>query len=294
MDTVGITRSTYVDVRSKIGLAIERGGKFDINDDNRVVIKINLCDFRMPDTGAITHPLFLDAILNYLRSSFNRLKIFVVESDATVARPNMLIRWLGFKPIIKKYDAKWVNLTKDVMIKKQIKGRYFKEIDVPKIIQDSDYLITMAKLKTHTLTKITCSLKNQFGCIPISRKVKFHNALDDVIVDACLAMKPDFCIVDGITAMGGKGPDLGVPIQTNIIVTGKDPVSVDAVCARIMGFNPYFIGHIRKAQESGVGQMSYEICGEEISSVQKDFEYSHILTWAIRFAMFMRKRAVTW
>jgi len=283
MGLVKITRATYEDIHNRIGAAIEGGGGFDISDGQNIAIKINLCDFRMPETGAVTNPLFLDATLSYLRSSFERLKIFVVESDATVARPDLLIQWLGFKPILEKYDAKYVNLTKEKTTTIHIKGRYFQEFKVPNIIADSDYFISMAKLKTCLLTKISCSLKNQFGCVPIPRKIRFHTNLDDVIVDANLAMRPDYCIVDGIVGMGGvKGPDLGTPIKSNVVVTGRDPVSVDSVCAKIMGFNPYFIGHVRKAQRAGIGQMTSKMVGEDLRQMKKDFEFNHLYAWILK------------
>ncbi len=212
--------------------------------------------------------------------------MFIVESDATVARPDKLIDWLGLRAIFEKHNAIWVNLTKDHLVDKRINGRYFQEIAIPKTIADSDYLITMAKLKTHTITKISCCLKNQFGCIPYRKKIRFHPALHDVIVDACTAMKPDFCVVDGILGMGGvKGPDLGVPIKSNVVVTGKDPVSVDSVCAKIMGFNPYFIEHIRKAEKTGLGQISSEVVGEEIKQMRKNFEFNHFYAWIINLLL---------
>ncbi len=95
-------------------------------------------------------------------------------------------------------------------------------MDVPTILDGSNYFISMAKLKTAMVTKITCCLKNQFGCIPYWRKKDYHKKLDDIIVDSNIAMKPDFCIVDGITAMGGtKGPNDGVPINYNQLLLEK-------------------------------------------------------------------------
>ena len=68
----------------------------------------------------------------------------------------------------------------------------------------------MPKLKTNLASSITCCLKNQFGCLTEVRKIKYHKHLDDIIVDANIAMKPDFCIVDAIVAMGGAlGPGSG-------------------------------------------------------------------------------------
>jgi len=292
VSSVAITRSTYADFKEKVSEIIEGAGGLELSPGNNVVIKINLCDFRMPETGAITHPLFLHSVLWYLHSRFKNLNISVVESDATATQADLLFRWLGIENVVRKYEACWVNLSKVKSIKKEIKGHYFHEIDVPKVIEDSDCLITMAKLKTCLLTKISCSLKNQFGCIPIRRKIKFHPVIDDAIVDANLAMRPDFCFVDGIIAMGDKGPDLGIPIRADVVISGKDPVSVDATCARLMGFNPHFVGHIRRAQSSGVGRMSCKVVGERIEDMKKNFEFSGTFARAIKVVNFLRKRSI--
>jgi uncharacterized protein (DUF362 family) len=283
---VGITKSGYENIHSKMGLVLERGGGLDLENGDNVVLKINLCDFRLPETGAVTHPVFLDAALNYLRSNFERLNIFVVESDATSARPDLLIKWLGFEGILKKNNAIYVNLSKTETFEKRIHGRFFQEMNVPTLLRDADCFISMAKLKTAMLTKITCCLKNQFGCIPYSRKIKFHNKLDDVIVDSNLSMKPNFCIVDGIIGMGGtKGPNDGVPLNYGAVISGKDPVAVDSVCAKILGFNPYFVEHIRKAQESSLGKMKFKIAGEDLKEVTRDSEYSVLYSKILRFTM---------
>jgi len=294
LSTVGVTRSNYINVHDRIELAIEHGGGLDLANGDDVVIKINLCDFRLPETGAVTHPIFLDATLNYLRSTFKDLNIFVVESDASCARPDLLIKWLGFESVLQKYSAKYVNLSKVETYRKRIAGRYFREMDIPRILHDSNYFISVAKLKTHMKTKISCCLKNQFGCIPYPRKIKFHHRLDDVIVDANLAMKPDFCIVDGIIGMGGtKGPIDGVPLNYETIITGKDPVAVDSVCANILGFKAFFVGHIRKAQASSVGQIRCRLASESerFNKIVKDSEFSNTYARILRFVMFLRGRS---
>ena len=105
----------------------------------------------------------------------------------------------------------------------------------------SQWRYLKSSMKTHSITKISCALKNQFGCIPIKRKVQFHPHIDDVIVDANLAMKPNFSIIDGIIGLGGaQGPIWGPPIHSKTIIA-----SPDTVCAKILGFHPNFIGHIK-------------------------------------------------
>jgi len=291
MSEVGIVSGNYSNVNQKIREAIELVGSLNPSDHSKVVIKINLCDARTPETGAITHPLFLDGVLKYLKENFGNLDIYVVESDSTVVFADYFVNWFGFKRVIEKWGAKWINLSKQPTIKKRINGKFFKEIAVPEIFENS-YFITLAKLKTNMLTKITCCLKNQFGCLPIIEKSIYHPNLDDVIADVNLAVKPDFCIVDGIISMGGaKGPAYGIPIPAGIIVCGKDPVAVDTVCSKILGFNPFFVGHIRKAASLGVGSMSYVLRKEENINIKINFEVDKLEMRLFRKASSLQRKA---
>lgn len=277
MTEVSLVKSSYEDnLVEKIKHSIDLCGGLKLKNNSTVVIKINVCDFRPPETGAVTHPKFLDALLEYLRSNYAGLTIKVVESDATANYADMLIKWLGFLQVIKKWNAEWVNLGKTPLITKEINGRHFKTMEISNVFSDDPYFITLAKLKTHCDIKLTAALKNQFGCIPVKRKMKFHPYIDDVIVDCNLAMPPDFSIVDGIIGLGGvRGPAWGPPINSKVIISGVDPVAVDTVGAKIMGFHPYFITHIRKAQGSRVGSMSHTIVGEKLSDVStEDYGFS--------------------
>jgi len=291
MSKVGIVSGNYSNVDQKIRKAVEFVGPLNILDYDKVVIKINMCDARTPETGAITHPLFLNGVLKYLREDFGNLNIYVVESDSTVVLADYFVNWFGFKKIIDKWGAKWINLSKQSTIKKKINGRFFKEITIPEIFENS-YFITLAKLKTNMLTKITCCLKNQFGCLPIIEKSIYHTNIDDVIADVNLAITPNFCIVDGVIAMGGaKGPAYGIPIPAGIIICGKDPVAVDTVCSKIIGFNPFFIGHIRKAASLGVGTMSYTLKKEKNVNVKINFEVDKLEMRLFRMASSLQRKA---
>jgi uncharacterized protein (DUF362 family) len=285
---IAAVRASHQSVYQALSRGIDLVGPINLQQDS-IAIKINLCAARTPETGAITDPIVLDALLRYLREKHKDLKISVVESDATAARPDFLKDWFGFSAILRKYNVEWCNLSKAESVVKEVKGRFLKEISVPRILEDS-FFITLPKPKAHILTDITCCLKNQFGCIPKVRKIIYHKYLDDVIVDANVAMRPDLCIVDGIVAMGGNlGPGVGVPIPLNAIICGNDPVAVDAYCAKLMGLAPSCIGHIRKAARSGVGSMNYLLVGDEIPKI--DFEISKLGTNLLRLASYLSKRS---
>lgn len=260
-----VAKSRYSTVYFDLKKAVELLDCLYLENDDTVVIKINLCDARVPDTGVITHPLFLNALLKLLRDTYGfGLEIKVVESDATVALPDLFIKWFGFMDVLKKWNAKYVNLSKDKIVYKKSTGKIFEVVPVPETIDCADYFITLPKLKTNSLTKITCCLKNQFGCLPIRNKKKFHNFIDSVLAELNSVMKPNLCIVDGIIShIGVQGPVFGQPFPSNLIILGEDPVAVDTVASKILGFNPRYVGHLRESEKMKVGSMNFNLIGEE-------------------------------
>ncbi len=288
---VRVQRRETNEIEEAIRKLVNLTGGLDIDRRDKVVVKINVNSLRTEDTGSVTDKKVLEALLIYLMSNHRDLNISVVEGSATGTNAELYTKWLGYLEIIGKYRARFIDLTKDHVIKKTINGLRFKEINVPRTINEANFFISLAKLKTHLLTKITCTLKNQFGALPYKWKIRFHNKLDEAIVDANIAMKPDYSIVDGIIAMQTeRGPTYGEPVRLNLLIGGKDPVSVDATCARIMGFNPYFIGHIRKASSKRIGNMNPIVVGEKLKDVKSKFKFSYLVSTAYRAAYFFRKQ----
>jgi uncharacterized protein (DUF362 family) len=232
-----------------------------------IAIKLNLCDFRSRETGATSDPIIIDAMLNVLREKYGDARIYLVENDATVADADILFLYLGIEEVAKRYGAVTVNLAKGVWVKKKIDGYHFNRIMVPQIPEESDLFINHPKLKTHSITKITCGLKNTFGCLKQKRKIIFHKFLDEAIVDINLALRSDAVIADANICMEGlNGPSYGIPKKLGWFIGGKDIVSVDSFCARLMGFNAWLVGHIRKAERKGIGKMRYSLKGEALPS----------------------------
>jgi len=83
--------------------------------------------------------------------------------------------------------------------------------------------------------------------------------------------------VDGIVALEGDGPNLppGKSKPLGLLIAGKDGVAVDAVCAKIMGFDPLDVKHLRLAKQRGLGVMDMEeitIKGEKLEDVVTTFK----------------------
>ena len=134
-----------------------------------------------------------------------------------------------------------------------------------------------------------------YGCIMSSNKIKFHDYLDQAIVDACTVMRPQLSVIDGIIGMGGpKGPVDGVPIRADLIVAGLDPVAVDSACATIMGLSPRRIRHLTLAERAGLGSIEFKAAGDGIPAELPDFEVNEIYRSILKVGSTLARRSISW
>ncbi len=241
----------------------------------RVLIKINFITVKTWDSGATTDPIVVEAIIK--RLAHLPVEVKVVESDATMTNANNAYKFTGMKEMCERNGVEFLNLR---YVKETVKipipnGETLASITVPRIVAESA-VISAAKLKTHVATKVTLGMKNMFGLLPDKYKFKYHvNGISKVIVDINSVLKPALTVIDGFVGMEGKGPTDGTPVKTDLIIAGKDVVSTDATAARIIGFDPHEISHIRRASEKGIGNIDdIEILGSQIEDVKHAFKKS--------------------
>ncbi|MGE5556757.1 MAG: DUF362 domain-containing protein [Methanocella sp.] len=239
----------------------------------RVLIKVNFITTMTWDTGATTDPLLVEAIIHKLKQS--PLEIIVVESDASITNADKAFQATGMAEMCNRNGVKYLNLRNE---KDRIKievpnGDALKDITVPRLVKESA-IISAAKMKTHSATKVTLGMKNMFGLLPDKMKFIYHaKGISKVIVDINTVLKPQLTVVDGFVAMEGKGPISGSPVKMDLVVAGRAVVATDATCARIMGLDPHDISHIRGAHQKGLGEIDdIKIVGSPIDEVKRDFK----------------------
>ncbi len=239
---------------------------------DKVLIKVNFITTKTWDTGATTDPIVVEAIIKKLADL--PVKTYVVESDATITNADEAFEVTGMKDMCRRNDTEWINLRHvNDRVKLEVpNGEVLKTITVPRLVTESA-IISAAKLKTHLDTTVTLGMKNMFGLLPDKLKGKYHlRGVSKVVVDINTVLRPTITIIDGFVGMEGKGPIDGTPIQMDLIIAGTDPVATDATAARIMGFNPYEITHIRKAFEKSLGKSEAQVIGEKLETVLKKFK----------------------
>lgn len=254
-----VDTSKYADLTDAVTTALELINFNFEKKLKKVAIKTNLCYYWKSTTGETTDPKLIEAIIDVLRMKFNPDEIFVVESDATAMRAKYAFKVLGYEKLAARKKVKLLNLCEEEVL--SLPNEAFslsEEIKIPKILTEVDLFISVPKLKLHRLVGVTCSLKNQFGCIPIRRKVGFHKQLKEAIALINKLVPPNLIVVDGIIA-GGKTPK-----KLNLIMASSDPVAVDSVAAKIAGFNVRKIKHIVESERIGVGSTNFECVGDDI------------------------------
>lgn len=228
-----------------------------------ICIKANLNDYRKWETAATCDPHMLASVLKALSIRYPRSSLTVIENDATGVNASNIAAYLGIDKIVKNQGCEFLNVAEGKWTSVNIEGYYFKTMEVPEIVLNSDLFITFPKLKSHVKTKMTCGLKNQMGLFRPKRKIIYHHVLDELIVDCNLAMRPTISIVDANLVMEGNyGPTYGTPRRLGLLAASNDVVSADAFCAKLFGFNPHSITHIQKSEKKGLGTTKFKLVAD--------------------------------
>jgi len=124
----------------------------------------------------------------------------------------------------------------------------------PALFLEVDWIVSVAKMKTHHWAGATLSMKNLFGVMPgiyygWPKNVLHHAGIENSILDINATLKPHFAIVDGIIGMEGDGPIMGTPKKAGVLVMGRNLTAVDATCCRIMGIDPSKVSYLARADD---------------------------------------------
>jgi uncharacterized protein (DUF362 family) len=271
-----VTRLTEGNSAEAFGRALVTFAPALPKDVKKICIKVNLCDYRMADSGATTDPALLEVLIGCMRRRFPSAEVGVLEHDGTSVEAHTLFRALGFEEPVKRAGATLLSAADGTWQERPVpRPHVFKELLVPGAWADADLRVNFTKLKTNSLTKTTGCLKNLFGLLKTKKKVAYHNRIDGVVADINQVMHSDLCLVDGLVGQEGLGPAFGTPRRCELLIAGVDPVAVDTCCAKIMGFSPWLIGHIVKCQRAGVGRMAYRLETDIEGFRYSDYKYDY-------------------
>jgi len=193
-------------------------------------------------------------IIGAAARSFLRLgatRVVIGEGPGHQRDTELVVQAANLKPHLAERQIQFVDLNRDELVRVKLKANYsgMGELWLPRTVLDSNFVVSMPKMKTHHWAGVTLSLKNMFGIVPGMKygwpKNLLHwHGIHESILDICATVPIHFVIADGITAMEGNGPLQGTARDLGKIVLADDPVAADATCARLMGFDPLQVRHL--------------------------------------------------
>lgn len=224
--------------------------EFSFDKSERLVaIKPNLCYYWDSSTGCTTDPEIVAGIIDLIREKCGEnVNIKIVEADATAMRAKLAFLTLGYERLAQEKEVELLNLSDDstTVEKVSVNDREI-EFEVPQLLLKADLFINVPKLKTIRMTRVSCAMKNVFGCIAQPRKISYHHLLNDAIVGINKILHPHLTIVDGLVALGR------FPIKLGLIMASRDAFSIDWVASKIMGYKPLSLEFLKTAIKENVG-----------------------------------------
>ena len=274
-----MTRVSAVEAGKDIDEAVRRSvdliGGLRLGGGEHIVIKPNVCNAKNPYGMVNTDLRVLEAVVGMVREKAGR--ITVVESDNISGTAERRMEGSGFLNLLEGLGVEFLNLSGDDYEAHEVAGV---ELRLPRTVLEADLFVNLPKIKTCGHTLVTLSIKNLFGVLQRRRKNKLHGLLDEVLPYLARTIRNDLIVVDGVTAMEGNGPVIGTPREMGVVVAGIDPVSVDAVCSAMMGFDPASIAHIARAHGMGLGELDpdrIEVVGDDWRRFAGEFERPYSL-----------------
>lgn len=307
------------ETKTAVKTAVNMIGGIDkiVHPGDTVLIKPNLVNIYSAESGNTTHCSLVEPLIEACHQN-GASQIFVGDGSSEFETEAAFII-SGVKKVVKRLQQDGVPVkTVDLNCDKNPKTNKFDTVLLGKegahpnhtygiahTLLSSDVLISVPKLKSHSLAGISVALKNMIGTAPGeyygypkrrneslphgSFRSPMHNdviwrTIHDLnkIALGNYAASPKkrryMAIVDGIVAGSyNKAVPLGddfwmaawKPTRVGVVIAGFDPVAVDTVSARVMCYRPEKIPTIVHASENGLGTMSnIEILGERIENVR--------------------------
>ena len=257
----------------KQGLDFLGGVETLIPKDAKILLKPNLLKKAEVEKAVITHPVVVGAFARILRES--GYENIVLADSCGHGTTQAVIRGTGMDTYLEKYHIPAVDYSEGVKTAYP-QGVQAKEFILPKELLEQDCVISLSKMKTHALERITGAVKNSYGFVYGFHKAKGHtqypsaDSFARMLIDLNKCVAPKLYVMDGIVAMEGNGPGSGDPVPMNVLLMSTDPVALDSVFSRLVYLKPEMVPTNYHGEKMGLGTWKEE----EITLLTPDGEVS--------------------
>jgi len=276
---VAVVRTRPDRVLADYGRVMDLAGYRDtISRDRDTLIKLNL-SWTKYFPSCSSQPWQVDGVLGkMLADGYARDRLFPLENKTVVTDPREGCRNNRWESVLQRHrltftalpEVEWrVHEFKSPLLKLH---QIFPEgIQIPAMYPGRQ-IIHLPTVKTHGHAVMTGAVKNSFGGLLKEVRHYAHKYMHEVLVDL-LYMQRElhpavFTVMDGTVAGDGAGPRTMIPRVKNLLLAASDSVAIDAIAAKLMGFDPLSIPFLRMAHERGLGvadPRQIELVGDDVT-----------------------------
>jgi uncharacterized protein (DUF362 family)/ferredoxin len=275
----GSYQSAEVEGCVRRGIELLGGAAAFVSPGEKILLKPNMLSARSPELAVTTHPevfsatakVFQEAgaVLSYADSpGYGKFAQVARKTGIAAAAQRLGIAEADFETIVP------AGITGP-------EGEAF-SFPLARGVSDAQGVISLSKMKTHSMTRITGAVKNQLGCVVGFEKARLHfqnpNPKEFCRRLAAITkiVAPRLYIMDGIVAMEGEGPSGGSPAAMNVLLFSRDPVALDLAFCKLICLPPEYVLTISEGAALGLGtsdEAAITFAGDNIESfIKPDFD----------------------
>lgn len=277
---VAVKRTKPESVLDDVAAAMEAAHFRDHLDPSATTILKDNISWHFPFLSANTTPWQLEGTIRALKDA-GYDKLVCVQNETVVTNALKGERLNKYASILKKYaipvlynfresDIRWIRHTP--RFKMRVLDDIFPDgMRIPEYFVGKN-IVHLPTVKCHIYTGTTGAMKNAFGGLLTSRRHYTHSVIHETLNDL-LELQQEihsgiFTVMDGTVCGNGPGPRTMTPVEKDLMLASGDSVAIDAVAAKMMGFDPMSLKFIRIGHQSGLGKGRLEeidVVGEDVS-----------------------------
>jgi uncharacterized protein (DUF362 family) len=283
---VAVVRTRPETVLDDYGRVMDLAGyRETLARDRDTLLKLNL-SWTKYFPSCSSQPWQVDGVVGkMLADGYEKRRLVPIENKTVVTNPREGCRNNRWEPVLRRHGLTFTALPEVEWQVYRFKSPLLKLNDIfPEGIQipaiyPGRQIVHLPTVKTHGHATMTGSVKNSFGGLLREVRHYAHKYMHEVLVDL-LYMQRElhpaiFTVMDGTVAGDGAGPRTMIPRVKNLLLAASDSVAIDAIAARLMGFDPMSIPFIRMAHERGLGigdPRQIDIVGDDVAGVNFGFQ----------------------
>ena len=211
----------------------------------RVLVKPNLLTDRTPDQAVTTHPAFLRLVIRHLKSA--GANVAVGDSPASAANIRAVLERTGVGAVCEEEDVPFVSFEQEGVRACSVGGFDFA---IARPVAEADMIVSLPKVKSHSLTKLTAAVKNLYGAVPGYDKTTLHrlhprpNDFGRLVQAIWRVLPPTVSLADAVVGMEGQGPANGRPVHLGFLAASADPFALDIALCDMLHIKPTSVPYL--------------------------------------------------